>query len=85
MEIAPCGIDCDTCDQKPNHCDGCHALSDHLYCPDCEIRVCCLFDRKLSNCSECSDFPCRSILDFEADPWDHHTAAVKRLRRMRTC
>lgn len=83
MELAPCGIDCDACPQKPGLCDGCHAESDHLYCSDCKIRVCCKFDKRLSNCAECYCFPCKIVLDFEGDKYDHHTAAVRRLRDLR--
>ncbi len=83
MKLAPCGIDCDACSLKPKECDGCHAESDHLWHADCGKRVCCLFQRKLDNCSLCTDFPCRQILDFEADKYPHHRAAIKRLREMR--
>lgn len=83
MELAPCGLDCDDCGQKPEHCDGCHADSDHLWHADCAIRVCCKFDKQLSNCSQCDGFPCERILSFEADRWDHHTAAVACLRHLR--
>jgi hypothetical protein len=49
----------------------------------CKIRVCCKFEKGLSNCSLCSDFPCQTILDFEGDKWAHHTAAVKKLRELK--
>ena len=83
MKLAPCGIDCGRCPERPKNCDGCHAESDHLWSADCRIRVCCKFERGLSNCSACTDFPCQVILDFESDKWDHHTEAVGRLRGMR--
>ena len=82
MELAPCGLDCDACPQRPANCDGCHAEGDHLWHADCTIRVCCKFDKRLSNCSACGDFPCQAVLDFEADKYSHHTAAVARLREM---
>lgn len=82
MDIAPCGLECDACDQKPEQCDGCHAESDHLWHADCPIRACCK-DKGHSNCSECATFPCKVILGFEADEWPHHTAAVKHLRGLR--
>ena len=83
MDIAPCGLDCNGCPQKPANCDGCHSQSDHLWNADCEIRVCCISERQIANCSFCPDFPCQRILDFEADRWEHHTAAVGRLRELR--
>jgi hypothetical protein len=83
MELAPCGLDCGACPQKPAHCDGCHAEGDHRWHADCKIRVCCKFEKGLANCAECGSFPCQSIVDFEDDRWAHHTAAVQRLRAMR--
>lgn len=83
MELAPCGLNCDNCPQQPEHCDGCHAESDHLWHADCSIRVCCKFEKHHCNCSQCATFPCGAILDFEADRWPHHTAAVARLRSLR--
>ena len=80
MELAPCGMDCAACPQKPENCDGCHAESDHLWSGDCRIRVCCKFEKHLSNCSLCADFPCPTILEFESDKWDHHKVAVQTLR-----
>ena len=82
MELAPCGLDCDTCPQRPDNCDGCHAESGHVLNADCRIRPCCKFERHLSNCSLCPDFPCQTILDFESDTWEHHAAAVKALRHL---
>lgn len=80
MELAPCGLDCDACGLRGEECDGCHADSDHLWSPDCGIRLCCKFKKGYSNCSECGDFACQLILDFENDPHVHHTAAVQKLR-----
>jgi len=83
MELAPCGLDCDVCPQKPEHCDGCHAEGDHLWHADCKLRVCCKFEKGLSNCALCDGFPCLTLTDFENDRWAHHTAAVQRLRALR--
>lgn len=81
MMVAPCGLECEVCPQRtPELCGGCHAENGPLWCADCRIRVCCKYERKLSNCSECDGFPCERILAFEADKWEHHTAAVQRLR-----
>ncbi len=82
MKLAPCGIDCDACQLKPEQCDGCHAESNHLWCSDCNIRVCCIFKHKLDNCSQCNDFPCKNTTDFENDHYVHHTHAVTKLREM---
>ena len=82
MKLAPCGLVCDTCSEYLGNCDGCHADSVHLWDADCPIRTCCKFEKKLSNCSLCEEFPCNTILEFESDQWDHHTTAVAKLRQM---
>ncbi len=83
MKLAPCGLDCDKCPQRPQHCDGCHAEGNHLWHADCGIRVCCKFDRKLDNCSQCAQFPCQRIQAFGSDKWAHHRAAVQHLHDLR--
>ncbi len=83
MKLAPCGLDCDACPQKPEKCDGCHAESEHLWEADCKIRVCCKLERKLDNCSLCQTFPCQIISAFGSDKWAHHREAVQKLRAMR--
>ena len=84
MELAPCGLDCGACPQKPESCDGCHADNGRVWSSRCGIRICCKSDKGLGNCSQCAEFPCQTILAFEQDKWDHHTQAVGRLRRLRT-
>jgi hypothetical protein len=81
MTLAPCGLDCDACPQKPQHCDGCHATSNHLWHADCAIRVCCL-GKGLDNCSLCDQFPCERVSSFGSDKWAHHRAAVARLYQL---
>ncbi len=83
MNLAPCGLDCDACNLKPEKCDGCHADGDHMWHAGCGIRVCCKFEKKFSNCSQCPEFPCNRISDFGCDKWEHHRAAVRRLHEMR--
>jgi hypothetical protein len=81
--IAPWGLDCSACPQRPQDCDGCHAESEHLWHADCGIRVCCKFEKKLDKCSLCDASPCQLIVAFEDDKWDHHTMAVRKLRELR--
>jgi hypothetical protein len=83
MKLACCGLDCESCAQRPKDCDGCHAEGDHLWHADCKIRVCCKFEKKLDNCSLCREFPCEVISAFGSDKWAHHRAAVKRLHELR--
>lgn len=82
MDLAPCGLDCDACDSRGDDCGGCNGETNELWSADCQIRACAKTEKGLSNCSECGEFACARLLEFEADEWDHHTAAVKRLRAM---
>jgi len=63
-------------------CQGCHGPAELVWSGDCKIRQCCLVERRLDNCSDCGDFPCERIIEFENDGYDHHRAAVANLCRM---
>ncbi len=64
-------------------CQGCHGPKDVLWTEDCKIRECCVEEKKLKNCSQCSDFPCDLINAFGNDGNDNHRAAFERLREMK--
>lgn len=64
-------------------CQGCHGDPACLWTEDCRIRRCCVEEKRLTDCSHCEQFPCQTILGFEADGEVHHRAAVANLRRMR--
>jgi hypothetical protein len=83
MKMAACGLDCNTCDTRPKGCGGCHGPDDKVWSGDCKIRVCCIKQKKLSDCSECDQFPCEHIKAFENDKWPHHRKAVAGLRKIR--
>jgi hypothetical protein len=63
-------------------CDGC--LSDTLAAPcrECKIRD-CAYARGLTHCSECSDFPCDLIKNFNDDGMPHHSEVLKNIRRQK--
>jgi len=83
LKLAPCGIECDRCNLRPEKCDGCHADTDHQWHADCGIRVCCRFQKRLDNCAQCDGFPCERIKAFGSDKYEHHRAAVERLHELR--
>ena len=62
-------------------CQGCHGPTEFVWSSKCTIRPCAK-ERGLSNCSQCSDFPCEQILAFEGDGSPHHCRAVGRLREL---
>jgi hypothetical protein len=64
-------------------CNGCR--SDRNACHwsgDCILLNCCLYERKMDFCGECSDFPCNKVLDW-AGEWEHHRIAVEKMKEMK--
>lgn len=63
-------------------CSGC--LSDTLAAPcrECKIRD-CAFSRGLTRCSECADFPCELVKNFNDDGLPHHAEVLKNIRRQK--
>ena len=64
-------------------CDGCR--SDRNAChwgSDCVLLYCCLYERGLDFCGECSDFPCDKVIEW-AGEWEHHRIAVEKMKRMK--
>lgn len=64
-------------------CDGCR--SDRSACHwsgDCALLNCCLYEKKLDFCGECTDFPCHKILEW-AGQWEQHRTAVEKMKEMR--
>jgi hypothetical protein len=41
---------------KAGTCEGCRSTIAAY--PECSVRQCCLFDKKLNFCYQCSEFPC---------------------------
>ncbi|MFX1325974.1 MAG: DUF3795 domain-containing protein [Promethearchaeota archaeon] len=39
-------------------CEGCWGEDEEIWSPDCEIRKCCIKEKKLKYCYECNVFPC---------------------------
>jgi hypothetical protein len=63
-------------------CEGC--LSDVLGAPcrQCAIRDCAV-SRGITHCSQCGDFPCQTIADFNNDGMAHHAEVLDNIRRQR--
>lgn len=62
-------------------CGGCK--SEDCDCdPNCAMRSCAP-GRGLALCSDCQDFPCQAVLDFEGDGAPHHREGIQHLRRIR--
>ena len=67
------------------HCDGCLAEGGRLtpYCRQCQIRLCAAGREGVTRCSDCADFPCSLITDFNNDGVPHHAEVLDNLHRQR--
>lgn len=88
---APCGLYCGACINrliyKSCHgcgcsCGNCDATGHHQRC---NIYQCCVEQRRLSDCSECAEFPCTQLVQFCYNPvWTHHLPVLENLKRRKT-
>lgn len=64
-------------------CDGCRSdrKGDH-WSPKCKILQCCVYEKGLEFCAQCSDFPCHSLKEWGQE-YEHHAKAVETLRIMK--
>ena len=64
-------------------CDGCRSdrEGDH-WAPKCKILQCCVYEKGLEFCAQCSDFPCHSLEEWGRE-YEHHAKAVETLRIMK--
>jgi hypothetical protein len=70
--------------EDDSHCDGClggGALTP--YCRDCKIRHCAEDRPGVTQCADCSDFPCHLITDFNNDGMRHHAEVLENLNHLR--
>ena len=60
--IAACGLDCGLCPRYytagESRCPGCAGRGFFEKHPSCSFITCCVRDRHLEACGECSEFPC---------------------------
>ena len=65
-------------------CDGC--LSDGkiaAHCQSCAMRKCAASKQNVTRCSDCTDFPCSLITNFNNDGRLHHAELLENLRQIR--
>ena len=67
--IAACGLDCGLCPRfytvGPSRCPGCAGPGFYDRRPTCSFITCCVRNKRLEVCSECSDFPCPKFKSAE--------------------
>jgi hypothetical protein len=65
-------------------CDGCIANGRVAsFCRKCAIRACAEGKSNVTRCSDCSDFPCSRITNFNNDGMQHHSEVLSNLRQLR--
>jgi hypothetical protein len=69
---------------KKMYCKGC-LDKDVFWGGDCAVGKCCKNTRRLSNCSECNDFPCdKSGRWLETHQGDKYQEAYRYLEQLKT-
>ena len=67
--IGVCGLDCGLCPRfytvGPSRCPGCAGPGFHDKHPTCSFITCCVKNKNLEVCSQCSDFPCAKFKSAE--------------------
>jgi len=97
--VAPCGLYCGACSgylttnglrpgsgsSKPAmECDGCLGGGRTIgHVSNCAIRKCATAKSKTQRCSDCPEFPCDIITDFNNDGITHHGEVLENLRQLR--
>jgi len=65
-------------------CDGCQGGGrTPAHVPKCAIKLCAAEKSKSKRCSECEEFPCSRISDFNNDGMAHHAEVLANLRQLR--
>jgi len=69
---------------EDTHCDGCLGQGKLTpYCQQCDIRACAAEKPGVTRCSDCPDFPCSLINDFNNDGIRHHAEVLENIRHQR--
>lgn len=65
-------------------CDGCIG-GDRVasFCRDCPMRACPNDKQDVIRCSDCQEFPCSRITDFNNDGMPHHGEVLNNLRQIK--
>lgn len=82
-DISVCGLNCAKCGLlAEGKCGGCRGALDKHWDADCKL-LSCARTRQLEYCFQCEEFPCRQLIDFSNDGYDHHRITVENLKVMR--
>lgn len=65
-------------------CDGCiGGRRVATFCSRCAMRSCAESKPNVTRCSDCPDFPCSKITNFNNDGMTHHSEVLENLRHLR--
>ena len=65
-------------------CDGCIGNGRVAsFCRDCAMRKCPTDKQGVTRCSDCKDFPCSRITDFNNDGMPHHAEVLNNIRQIK--
>lgn len=68
---------------KKMYCTGCHGDREVHWSSDCWILKCCVDEKDLRYCYECSDFPCPKLVEWSTQS-DKYREAFDRLSSLRS-
>lgn len=64
-------------------CDGCLSGGRLTpYCQECKMRLCAAEKPEVTRCSDCAEFPCSLINNFNDDGIRHHAEVIDNLRQI---
>ncbi|MBN1916055.1 DUF3795 domain-containing protein [Candidatus Dojkabacteria bacterium] len=83
--IASCGIDCGLCPRfytkGRSRCPGCGGSKFSSKHPSCSILTCCVKKNNFEVCSECNQFPCSKMRDWDkGDSFVTHKVSLSNLK-----
>jgi hypothetical protein len=65
-------------------CDGCIANGRVAsFCRKCNLRSCAASKPNVTRCSDCAEFPCAKITNFNNDGMQHHAEVLANLRQIK--
>jgi hypothetical protein len=64
-------------------CDGCLSKGRlDLWCRNCQMRVCEKLQSGKVRCSDCNEFPCTRLSNFQNDGMKHHIEIIENLKHL---
>lgn len=86
MKCTVCGVDCSTCKEFKQTCEGCSQIEGRVFgasymeLDTCPMYQCCVHEKHLEHCGQCSELPCEIYFETR-DPEmseEQHLAGIKR-------